>query len=1295
MKEKIFASFLVAILLSTITIQAVKSETQVEIVLKPFRAVVVIDIDWGSDPQSYVESTVWAFHDVVTLLKLWSIPFDILRLDNNILNITQFVDAEGKPKYGVIIWNCRQDRFDPANPEYVGKGTRDWSVLETAVINYGISLITLANTILEPRIRDILGINFIDLSSSVCWYRMTEGFVITGDHFITRGYNGTIIEAGDYGVEGTMGGYGSRVGFDSSKTTVLGSQGQWPQLAIRDLSESTKAVWIGGNRDVVFSQSPIMENILRRAITYCMGYSLYKTYPNTILLRIDDMGCSQEAYLPAWHYSQLTKEQIESSIIQPLVEHNATLAVMYLTGYPRHIEQAVLESWTLDWVDPYGTRQNLTSNYLGILEGISQGVLEIQSHGWTHMQPDLVSPPGPWWDNPGGTEWSNEGWYREFYDTRRGEEIDVATQELHFDYSIQYTQEAFDTFPLSFAPGGDAISGRPSEINVPATYTYKLAALEGFGLASDANGYYYLGPPGDIVISQMRMTRTYYLNRVSDIRTRLKAYGGWDIPIMLVFHDRDIVLDPGYLDTYLNQLEAPATSTENAVQDYMSNNEFIGYLHAKPSALSSTLGFAFEYDSHYCKYFATNNSTWTLQLSDSMLAKFRNLGKIDIMVDGTYKTTIDASTYFSETQTLTIPQGIGTHTIQFAENHDIAIINVIPSTTTAVAGTSVPINVTVKNEGSVTETLNVTAYYDNNKIGTQTVTNLVPEVTTTLTFNWNTSTLLAGTYTIKATASTVPGEIDTADNTYVDGIIRIVELCQPFTIIVLPDTQYYSESYPTIFDNQTQWIVDNVASMNILFVLHEGDIANNDVTAQWVNANGSMGLLDDHVPWAVLPGNHDGTNVGTLSENLNNYNTYFPYSRFSDETWYGGAYNNINTNSFTLFSGGEDDYIIFNFQYHPSDAVLAWANTTITAYPNRRAIVVTHDYLDTDGTRTTEGNHIWNNFASHHADQIFLVLCGHMHGEARRQDTVNGHIVYQVLADYQERTNGGDGWLRILEFHPAEDKIYVKTFTPYHNSYETDANSQFTLNYDMSTQRQTKISISTHTSYGFVGIKVNISGTLTDLEQTGIANATVVLSYTFPDTSEWISLTSATTDPQGNYNVMWVPQATGYFTLKVEWSGNETYLGSSNSTTLNVVSYEDKYIFSVASNSTVSALMFNSTSLELSFTVTGPSGTAGFTQVTLAKTLVADITNLKVYLDGTPLEYSTGSTDDSWIIYFTYSHSTHRITIVINPMVERTPTSFLPTNLFLLLAIVTLILATSFYKRSSIKAKIRRTSICT
>ena len=115
-------------------------------------------------------------------------------------------------------------------------------------------------------------------------------------------------------------------------------------------------------------------------------------------------------------------------------------------------------------------------------------------------------------------------------------------------------------------------------------------------------------------------------------------------------------------------------------------------------------------------------------------------------------------------------------------------------------------------------------------------------------------------------------------------------------------------------------------------------------------------------------------------------------------------------------------------------------------YPNSRVIVVTHDYLGLDGERTEEGNHIWNNFVAPHADQVFLVLCGHKHGEANRTDVVNDHQVHELLSDYQDVENGGNGWLRILEFYPQEEEIRVKTFSPYLNSYETDANSQFTIN---------------------------------------------------------------------------------------------------------------------------------------------------------------------------------------------------------------------------------------------------------
>ncbi len=76
-----------------------------------------------------------------------------------------------------------------------------------------------------------------------------------------------------------------------------------------------------------------------------------------------------------------------------------------------------------------------------------------------------------------------------------------------------------------------------------------------------------------------------------------------------------------------------------------------------------------------------------------------------------------------------------------------------------------------------------------------------------------------------------------------------------FTIIVLPDTQYYSEGYPSIFDSQTQWIIENKESLNIVFVTHLGDIVDHWwVPEEFENANNSLSKLDGNVPYGVLPG---------------------------------------------------------------------------------------------------------------------------------------------------------------------------------------------------------------------------------------------------------------------------------------------------------------------------------------------------------------------------------------------------------------------------------------------------------
>jgi len=96
--------------------------------------------------------------------------------------------------------------------------------------------------------------------------------------------------------------------------------------------------------------------------------------------------------------------------------------------------------------------------------------------------------------------------------------------------------------------------------------------------------------------------------------------------------------------------------------------------------------------------------------------------------------------------------------------HDVSVISVTASPDPVGAGGSVSITVDVENQGTNTETFDVTVYYDDTAIDTESVTDLATGASTTLEFTWDTTDVALGDYTIKANATVVEGEVDTSDN---------------------------------------------------------------------------------------------------------------------------------------------------------------------------------------------------------------------------------------------------------------------------------------------------------------------------------------------------------------------------------------------------------------------------------------------------------------------------------------------------------------------------------------------------
>lgn len=265
---------------------------------------------------------------------------------------------------------------------------------------------------------------------------------------------------------------------------------------------------------------------------------------------------------------------------------------------------------------------------------------------------------------------------------------------------------------------------------------------------------------------------------------------------------------------------------------------------------------------------------------------------------------------------------------------------------------------------------------------------------------------------------------------------------EDFTVVVLPDTQNYSALYPDTFSLQTRWIEDNRDELNIVFVVHVGDIVDYPTAlTQWENADNSMRVLDGIVPYLVVPGNHDGP----PDYQYRFFNTYFGPGRFGPFDYYGGNYPpDSNQNNYAFFSAGGHEFLVLGMEYCADSFPISWADSVLGAHKNHNVIVVTHDFLENDGRRSTCGNSLWESLLKRH-DNILLVLCGHLWPVARRTDLVNGKPVHQIMQNYQTNANGGDGWLRYYTFSPADNVIRAKTYSPALHQYDRTGSNEFDL----------------------------------------------------------------------------------------------------------------------------------------------------------------------------------------------------------------------------------------------------------
>jgi Calcineurin-like phosphoesterase/PEP-CTERM motif len=310
-----------------------------------------------------------------------------------------------------------------------------------------------------------------------------------------------------------------------------------------------------------------------------------------------------------------------------------------------------------------------------------------------------------------------------------------------------------------------------------------------------------------------------------------------------------------------------------------------------------------------------------------------------------------------------------------------------------------------------------------------------------------------------------------------------------WTLAILPDTQIYAESYPAIFAAQTQFLADNKTNLNIQMVLQEGDITNHSTVAEWQVASNAFQTLDNAgVRYQLAQGNHDIGPSGNATVRTSLFSTYFPTSRLAAQSTFGGVYPEADAanpgsflpnNNYSLFSAGGKDWISFDLEFGPRNEVIDWVDATLKANPDRQGMITTHAYLYSDGTRydwaakgtsqswnphaygvsgqpggVNDGEEMWQKLKDN--PNLKFVFNGHVlnDGTGYLASTAdNGNVVHQILANYQFLSNGGQGYMRLLEFKPDGQTVEIRTYSPWLdaqslNPYRLESDQQFSLALD-------------------------------------------------------------------------------------------------------------------------------------------------------------------------------------------------------------------------------------------------------
>jgi hypothetical protein len=292
-----------------------------------------------------------------------------------------------------------------------------------------------------------------------------------------------------------------------------------------------------------------------------------------------------------------------------------------------------------------------------------------------------------------------------------------------------------------------------------------------------------------------------------------------------------------------------------------------------------------------------------------------------------------------------------------------------------------------------------------------------------------------------------------------------------WTFAVLPDTQVYARLHPELFEAQTRWIAAHAARLRVQFVIHEGDVTDDNTPEQWAVAGRAFAHLVGRIPYVIALGNHDYGVRGSGHDRTTGLHDVVDPAVVRAWPSFRSAFDDARIDNVAhVFETPSGPWLVLALELGPRDAVVEWAAGVLRAHPRVPAIVVTHAYLYEDGTRydrartdqkwsphvygiarqpegVNDGEALFQKLIARHPS-VQLVFSGHVLGRGTALLTSpqdGGSVVHQMLANYQHRSRGGDGYLRLVEVDARRARIRVRTYSPVLDRYADDPDNAFDL----------------------------------------------------------------------------------------------------------------------------------------------------------------------------------------------------------------------------------------------------------